>query len=68
MFYVEPSSATELGRVADCTLDDFHAAIESAHAAQQRFADSTIGTQRGAFLRRWHDLIMQNANDRTLWP
>lgn len=59
----EPSSATVLGRVADCTVEDFRAAIDAAHLAQQDYADSTTGAERGAFLRRWCSLILENVND-----
>ncbi|KAK3703941.1 succinate semialdehyde dehydrogenase NADP+ linked [Vermiconidia calcicola] len=60
---IEPSTASVLGRVADCTVEDFRAAIESAYVAQQEYADSTTGAQPGAFLRKWCDLILQNVDD-----
>ncbi|KAI1634436.1 aldehyde dehydrogenase [Biscogniauxia mediterranea] len=59
----EPSTGTILGQVADCDLPDFQKAIQSAHDAQIKFFESTTGTSRGALLRRWHDLIMANADD-----
>ena len=61
--FVEPSTATVLGRVADCTIEDFHTAINSANVAQYEYADSTTGAERGAFLRRWCSLILENVND-----
>lgn len=59
----EPSTATVLGRVADCTVEDFQTAIEAAHLAQQEYADSTTAAERGAFLRRWCGLMLENVND-----
>lgn len=59
----EPATSTVLGQVSDCTLEDFKKAIRSAHDAQIKFNDSTTGAQRGALLRRWNDLILQNIDD-----
>lgn len=60
----EPSSATVLGTVANCTVEDFHTAVEAADKAQQKYQETTTGAQRGAFLRKWNDLILANADDR----
>ncbi|EQB44925.1 succinate-semialdehyde dehydrogenase [Colletotrichum gloeosporioides Cg-14] len=59
----EPASGTKLGQVADCDLEDFRNAIESAHQAQAAFFEGTTGTSRGALLRRWYDLILANQED-----
>ena len=60
---IEPASATVLGKVANCDLNDFKKAIESAYDAQPKFFESTTGTARGALLRKWHDLILANQED-----
>ncbi|KAH8648493.1 Aldehyde/histidinol dehydrogenase [Xylariales sp. PMI_506] len=62
----EPSSATVLGQVANCTLDDFKAAIISADKAGPEFFASTTATVRGALLRKFHDLIIANQEDIAL--
>lgn len=59
----EPSTATVLGKVANCTLEDFQAAIKSANVAQAQFWESTTGTSRGALLRKWYDLVIANKDD-----
>ncbi|PVH78289.1 succinate-semialdehyde dehydrogenase [Cadophora sp. DSE1049] len=59
----EPSSSSILGKVSDCSLDDFTKAIHSADEAQRSFYQSTTGTVRGALLRKWNDLILDNADD-----
>lgn len=64
----EPSTATVFGQVADCTVEDFRKAIETAHAAQIRYFDETTAAQRGAFLRRWYETIMANVDDRKSRP
>ncbi|KAJ2895177.1 hypothetical protein MKZ38_006842 [Zalerion maritima] len=61
----EPATATVLGKVSDCNLDDFKKAIDSANVAQPKFFASTTGAQRGAMLRKWHDLMMANKDDLT---
>ncbi|KAI3330706.1 aldehyde dehydrogenase [Ustulina deusta] len=59
----EPSSATVLGQVADCGLDDFRKAIQSAYDEQPKFYENTTAASRGAMLRKWNDLIIANADD-----
>jgi succinate-semialdehyde dehydrogenase/glutarate-semialdehyde dehydrogenase len=61
----EPSTATVLGQVANCALEDFQTAIKSADAAQTKYFDSTTGASRGALLRKWYDLVLANQEDRT---
>lgn len=63
----EPSTATVLGQVANCSLEDFQWAITSAYNAQSKYYESTTAAQRGALLRRWNDLILANADDRRLF-
>lgn len=65
LHFIEPSTNTVLGHVANCSLEDFQKSIESASNAQPLFFESTTGTSRGALLRRWNDLILANADDRT---
>ncbi|KAH8897947.1 aldehyde dehydrogenase [Thozetella sp. PMI_491] len=59
----EPSTATVLGQVANCNLDDFKKAIDSANEAQSTFFESTTGASRGAMLRKWYDLVVANKDD-----
>jgi succinate-semialdehyde dehydrogenase/glutarate-semialdehyde dehydrogenase len=60
----EPSTATVLGKVANCALEDFQKAIKSADAAQTKFFETTTGTSRGALLRKWYELVLANQEDR----
>lgn len=59
----EPSTATVLGRVANCALEDFQTAIKSAEVAQTKFWESTTGNSRGALLKKWYELVMANKDD-----
>ncbi|KAF5989305.1 putative UGA2-succinate semialdehyde dehydrogenase [Fusarium bulbicola] len=59
----EPSTATVLGQVANCTLEDFQTAIKSADTAQTKYFDSTTGASRGALLRKWYDLVLSHQED-----
>ncbi|KAI9929383.1 hypothetical protein MW887_000852 [Aspergillus wentii] len=59
----EPSTGTVLGQVTDCNVDDFKQAIESANEAQSSFFENTTAAARGALLRKWYDLVMQNKDD-----
>ncbi|KAJ8125547.1 hypothetical protein O1611_g8092 [Lasiodiplodia mahajangana] len=59
----EPATATVLGQVADCGLDDFRKAILSAYDEQPKFYENTTGASRGAMLKKWYDLITANAED-----
>jgi acyl-CoA reductase-like NAD-dependent aldehyde dehydrogenase len=62
--FSEPSTAQVLGTVADCDLDDMKSAIESAHEFQKSYFLSTTAPERANLLRRWHDLVMENVEDR----
>uniref|UniRef100_A0A8H7MZT4 Aldehyde dehydrogenase domain-containing protein n=1 Tax=Bionectria ochroleuca TaxID=29856 RepID=A0A8H7MZT4_BIOOC len=59
----EPSTSTVLGRVANCNREDIQKAVKSAAKAQPTYFRNTTGKSRGALLRKWHDLIMANAED-----
>lgn len=50
--------------MSDCTLEDFQKAITSADKAQRIYFETTTGATRGALLRRWNDLILENLDDR----
>ena len=63
IFLIEPSTATVLGKVANCELEDFKKAIGSAAKAQEEYYFSTTAAQRGAALRKWYELIMANQDD-----
>lgn len=65
--HAEPASGTVLGHVVDCDLDDFRHAIEIASTAQAKYYEQTTAAERGAFLRRWSESILANANDREYW-
>ncbi len=60
----EPSTAQVLGTVANCDLNDIKSAIESADITQQAYHTSTTAAERGKLLRKWHDLVIANAEDR----
>lgn len=64
LIIVEPSTATVLGKVANCEVQDFHDAIEAADVAQQAFFENTTAAQRGTLLRKWNDIILANIDDR----
>ena len=62
--FLEPSTAQTLGTVADCDLNDVQSAVESANIAQKSYYSSTTAAQRGSLLRKWHDLVIENVEDR----
>lgn len=57
-----PASGAELVQVADLNAIDTRLAIEAAHTAFPSWAAQTAGA-RGAILRRWYDLILENIDD-----
>ena len=60
---IEPSSKKVLGNCADFGSDDFVQAIQSAHEGYQKFSANTTAKERGAILRRWNDLMLENLED-----
>jgi succinate-semialdehyde dehydrogenase/glutarate-semialdehyde dehydrogenase len=58
----DPARGTLLAEVADCSRTDAATAIAAAKAAQPAWAALT-GKERAAILRRWHDLVVANADD-----
>lgn len=59
----EPSSGKVLRQCADLDRQDFIDAIDAADEGYREFWASTTAKQRGALLRRWHDLILENVED-----
>ncbi len=57
-----PATGEVIANVTDTTMDDVREAIDSAYAAQKAWAAKT-GKERAAILRRWHDLMIENADD-----
>ncbi|MES0828261.1 NAD-dependent succinate-semialdehyde dehydrogenase [Ruegeria sp. SCP11] len=57
-----PSTGALLERVADCSSDDAHAAIQAAEQAQKDWARRT-GKERAAILRKWFDLMVAHVDD-----
>ncbi|MBL7804683.1 MAG: NAD-dependent succinate-semialdehyde dehydrogenase [Saprospiraceae bacterium] len=60
-----PASGDLLIRVADCSAAETRRAIEAADRAMPDWRAKTAA-QRGALLRRWNDLILENAEDLAL--
>ncbi|MCC7507056.1 MAG: NAD-dependent succinate-semialdehyde dehydrogenase [Saprospiraceae bacterium] len=60
-----PASGDLLIRVADCSAAETRRAIEAADRAMPEWRAKTAA-QRGALLRRWNDLILENAEDLAL--
>ncbi|KAI4602230.1 hypothetical protein KJ359_009468 [Pestalotiopsis sp. 9143b] len=59
----EPSSASVLGKVANCSLEDFQTAIKDASEAGDKYFASTTAAARGSLLKKWYELIMTNQED-----
>ena len=57
-----PADGTEIIAVADMGANETKAAIDAAHAAFPAWAKRTAG-ERSAILRKWFELIVQNADD-----
>jgi len=58
----DPARGTLLAEVADCSRADAARAIAAAHVAQPDWAARTA-RDRAVILRRWHDLVLANADD-----
>jgi succinate-semialdehyde dehydrogenase/glutarate-semialdehyde dehydrogenase len=59
---LNPSNQQVLATVPASGADDARAAVEAAHAAGPAWAALTA-KERGAILRRWHDLILAHRQD-----
>ncbi|MFN0215708.1 MAG: NAD-dependent succinate-semialdehyde dehydrogenase [Saprospiraceae bacterium] len=57
-----PATGDELARVSDCGPDETLRAISAAEAALPDWRAKTA-TVRAGILRKWHDLILENADD-----
>ncbi|WP_372886418.1 NAD-dependent succinate-semialdehyde dehydrogenase [Shimia sp.] len=57
-----PATGETIAHVTDLDVADTAAAIDAAHAAQKDWAAWT-GKERGAVLRKWYDLMLENADD-----
>ncbi len=57
-----PASGEKIASVADLSVYDIRAAIDAAHAAKPAWAALT-GKARAGFLRKWYDLMVENADD-----
>ncbi len=62
---INPANGETLIRVADCSTAETRRAIEAADAAMAGWRAKTAA-QRAALLRRWNDLILENAEDLAL--
>lgn len=60
-----PADGRTLVQVADCGAAETRQAIEAANAALPAWRAKTAA-QRSAILKRWHDLILENAEDLAL--
>ena len=58
----DPATGALIAQVADLTVEDTAAAIDAAHRAGPDWAAMT-GKERSVIMRRWHDLIVANADD-----
>ncbi|OOY03866.1 NAD-dependent succinate-semialdehyde dehydrogenase [Thioclava sp. F28-4] len=58
----DPATGETVAEVADLDVDATRAAIEAAHAAKPDWAALT-GKERAGYLRRFHDLMMENQDD-----
>ena len=59
---LDPATDKLIGTSAECDLDDTHAAIAAAEAALPAFRKKT-GRERSKILRKWYDLMLENADD-----
>ncbi len=57
-----PARGDVIAQVADLSRAQVAQAIAAAEAAQKQWAEMT-GKERAAILRRWYDLMMENAGD-----
>lgn len=59
----EPSSGEILASCVSSTEEDFSEAIELAHIGFQSYSTSSTAKERGLQLRKWYELILENADD-----
>ncbi|KFE34517.1 NAD-dependent succinate-semialdehyde dehydrogenase [Thioclava atlantica] len=58
----DPATGELVARVTDLGVDETRAAIEAAYAAKPAWAALT-GKERAIVLRKWYDLMIENADD-----
>ncbi|WP_380058174.1 NAD-dependent succinate-semialdehyde dehydrogenase [Falsihalocynthiibacter sp. SS001] len=59
---INPATGEEIAQVVDVPVETVSAAIDSAYTAQKEWAKWT-GKERAAVLRKWFDLMVENADD-----
>ena len=59
---LNPATGEKITDVTDVSADEANRAIDQAYEAQKDWAAWT-GKERGAVLRRWYDLMVENADD-----
>ncbi|MFL2839490.1 MAG: NAD-dependent succinate-semialdehyde dehydrogenase [Pseudohongiellaceae bacterium] len=59
---LNPANSETIATVADGTRQDAERAVDAAHRSFASWKKVTA-KERGAILRRWHDLILENAED-----
>lgn len=57
-----PSTSEKIAELPDLGVTETRTAIDAAHVAQVGWAKRT-GKERAGIMRRWHDLMIQNADD-----
>jgi len=62
---LDPASGQHIGSVPSCDEQDTRAAIDAAQAALPAWSAMTAHA-RAALLRKWHDLVLQHADDLAL--
>jgi succinate-semialdehyde dehydrogenase/glutarate-semialdehyde dehydrogenase len=60
----EPSSGQTLAYCSNFAEQDFIEAIENADQGFRQYFFNTTAKQRSSLLRKWHELILENAEDR----
>ena len=60
-----PATGEAIAQVANCSVLDAETAIDAAEVAQKAWAARTA-KERANVLRRWYDLILENAEDLAL--
>lgn len=58
----DKATGEEIARVPDLGAEETRAAIDAAHGAFAEWS-KRLAKERGQILRRWYDLIMENADD-----
>jgi acyl-CoA reductase-like NAD-dependent aldehyde dehydrogenase len=60
---IEPSTKKTLASCADFDREAFLEAIDAAYDGYQEYSSNTTAKERGAILRRWYELIIENLED-----